>query len=90
MHKCLLVKPIENCIVEVSEFIFGENDEVIDYKRVNPSHTSGLYYNSLYIDENECIRCFACVDRCPTGAIFPSNLVQPNMLRNMRTETIMA
>ena len=87
--ECLLVKPIENCIVEASEFIFGENDEVIDYKRVNPAHTSGLYYNSLYIDENECIRCFACVDRCPTGAISPSNLVKPNMLRNMRADTVL-
>ena len=87
--ECLLVKPIENCIVEVSKFIFDENDEVVSYERVNPAYTSGLYYNSLYIDENECIRCLACVDQCPTGAISPANLVKPSMLRNMRKETIM-
>lgn len=82
--ECLLVKPVENCIVEASDFILDEHGEVEDYVRVDPARTSGLYYNSLYIDDNECIRCLACVDQCPTGAISPSNSVTPDMLRNMR------
>ena len=86
--ECLLVKPIENCIVEASDFILDENDEVVSYVRVDPAHTSGLYYNSLYIDENECIRCLACVDQCPTGAISPSNSVKPDMLRNMKAQAL--
>ena len=85
--ECLLVKPIENCIVEISDLVLGENDEVVSYVRVDPAHTSGLYYNSLYIDERECIRCLACVDQCPTGAISPSNTVKPDMLRNMKVST---
>ena len=67
--ECLLVKPIENCIVEVAELGFGGDDKVRQYKRVESGSTSGLYYNSLYIDESKCIRCFACVDACPHDAI---------------------
>ena len=83
--ECLLVKPIQNCIVEASGFVLDKNDGVEGYLRVNPARTSGLYYNSLYIDEDECIRCLACVHQCPTNAISPSNSVNPAMLRNMRT-----
>lgn len=81
--ECLLVKPMENCIVETANFVMGPDNQIKNYQRVEPAHTSGLYYNSLYIDERECIRCMACVDRCPTSAISPSNTVKIDVIRNM-------
>ena len=65
--ECLLVKPIDKCIVETAGLVNGSQGK--QYQMVDPSHTSGLYYNSLYINASECIRCFACVDACPHGAI---------------------
>ena len=79
--ECLLAKPQSNCIVEVSS-LSGSGDKAT-YQRVEPAKTSGLYYNSLYVDESECIRCYACVDVCPTGAIAPGNDAQPKTLRNI-------
>lgn len=67
--ECLLVKPVPNCLVEAADFKMNGGNEISSFKRVQPAHTSGLYYNSLYIDDNECIRCFACVDACPHDAI---------------------
>lgn len=78
--ECLLVKPQSDCIVEVTA-LGGNGDK---YKRVTPSKTSGLYYNSLFVDESECIRCYACVEVCPTGAIHPANdAASSRTLRNM-------
>ena len=79
--ECLLVKPIPNCLVEATNFKTNGKGEVTKFERVNPSHTSGLYYNSLFIDENECIRCYACVDACPHNAIAADYSKVPTTLR---------
>jgi NADPH-dependent glutamate synthase beta subunit-like oxidoreductase/ferredoxin len=63
--RCIKVKPVEKCIVKVSEMIYDEQDRIAGYK---PStHTND--YNLLYIDQNECIRCGACVEVCPVSCI---------------------
>lgn len=67
--ECLLVKPVANCLIEAGDFKMNGGNSISGVERVRPAHTSGLYYNSLYIDEDECIRCFACVDACPHDAI---------------------
>ena len=67
--ECLLVKPVANCLVEATNFKTNGDDSAFSFEQVRPAHTSGLYYNSLYIDESECVRCFACVDACPHDAI---------------------
>ena len=77
--ECLMAKPIKNCIVEATNFKVS-NGEVTSFERVNPGHTSGLYYNSLFIDETECIRCYACIDACPHEAISPAYAQVPKTI----------
>jgi len=82
--ECLLVKPVENCIVEVANLHTIKNGGTFTgYERIQPAQTAGLYYNTLYIDEKECIRCFACVESCPVGAISPQFKNEPRGLRNV-------
>lgn len=69
--ECLLVKPVENCIVETSGITLGSNGAIDGFRPIKPAHSSGLYYNTLFIDQSECIRCYACVNACPHDAISP-------------------
>ena len=80
--ECLLVKPVKNCLVEVSQLSRGK-DGIVEYQKIDPGKTSGLYYNTLYIDDKTCIRCHACVDVCPVGAISPLNSREPKTLSRM-------
>lgn len=79
--ECLMVKPVPNCLVEATNFKTNGGGKISSFERVQPAHTSGLYYNSLFIDENECIRCFACVDACPHDAISVDYSKTPKTLR---------
>ncbi len=79
--ECLLVKPVPNCLVEATNFKTNGGGEITSFDRVTPAQTSGLYYNSLFIDENECIRCYACVDACPHDAISADYAKTPRTLR---------
>lgn len=82
--ECLMAKPTPNCIIEATNFTLNEaGDDVTDFERVRPGHTSGLYYNSLFIDETECIRCYACIDACPHEAISPAYEAVPRTLRKI-------
>jgi NAD(P)H-flavin reductase len=77
--ECLLVKPVANCIVESSSLSYRE-DGISSLREVIPGQTSGLYYNSLVINSDECIRCYACIDACPHDAISPDNdLIQKTL-----------
>ena len=68
--ECLLVRPVAGCIVETSSVrAIGGSSGMREYVPITPAHTAGLYYNSLFIDETRCIRCYACVKACPHGAI---------------------
>ena len=62
---CLRVMPVDNCIVKVSSLNYDDDDRILGYKRSE----SSMDYNLLYIDQNECIRCGACVDVCPVDCI---------------------
>ena len=78
--ECLMVKPVERCIVEVARLPAGGASGAAGYERVAPAATAGLYYSTLYIDERECIRCYACVESCPAQAISPRNDPTPRTL----------
>ena len=79
--ECLFVCPIPKCIVETSDL--RRDGDGLRYEEVDPYKTSGLYYNTLYIDPKECIRCYACVEACPAGAIDPSYSTTPKTIRKM-------
>jgi len=82
--ECLLVKPTADCIVETASLSGKkENGKFANIERVNPAFTSGLYYNTLYINEDKCIRCYACVQACPHDAISPQHDLEPKTLRNI-------
>ena len=78
--ECLFVCPIPKCIVEASEL--RKDGDGLHYKEIDPYKTSGLYYNTLYIDPKQCIRCYACVEACPVGAIDPKNSTATKTIRN--------
>ena len=79
--ECLMVKATENCITEATNFKKNAEGQIESFERVRPGHTSGLYYNALFIDESECIRCYACIEACPHEAISPSYDPVPKTLR---------
>ena len=80
--ECLMVKPVEHCIVEVSKLRRSNGSQAgsMSYDEIEPGATSGLYYNTLYINEDECIRCYACIEVCPAKAIAPGNMPEPETL----------
>lgn len=63
--RCLKVKPVEDCIVKVSDLIYDSEDRISGYIR----STSTRNYNRLHLDQNNCIRCGACVEVCPVECI---------------------
>ena len=79
--ECLLVKPLANCIVETSAFSHSRQTGLTDIETIRPGRTSGLYYSTLLINNDQCIRCYACVDACPHNAISPANLAIPQVLK---------
>ena len=79
--ECLMVKPVANCIVETSDHTHHQGNTTT--QPVKPGVTSGLYYNTLFINSDKCIRCYACVDACPHDAISPSYPAIPKILRKM-------
>lgn len=63
--RCLKVKPVEGCIVKISDLIHDEDGRITGY---HPSK-SNRDYNLLYIDQSQCIRCGACAEVCPVECI---------------------
>jgi NADPH-dependent glutamate synthase beta subunit-like oxidoreductase len=67
--ECLKVKPVEGCIVEIAGLLRDEEGRITGYRRVEAGHTDSLYYNRLWIDQSQCVRCGRCEAVCPVNAI---------------------
>jgi NADPH-dependent glutamate synthase beta subunit-like oxidoreductase/ferredoxin len=67
--ECLNVKPVAGCIVEVSALIGNGDGAIVGHQPIERGATDSLYYNRLWIDQNQCIRCGACEAVCPVNAI---------------------
>lgn len=67
--ECLKVKPVEGCIVEIAGLLRDEDGRISGYRRVEAGRTDSLYYNRLWIDQSQCVRCGRCEAVCPVNAI---------------------
>ncbi len=67
--ECINVKPVEGCIVEISALLKNEDGIIAGYEPVTQNKSDSLYYNRLWIDQNQCVRCGACEAACPVNAI---------------------
>ncbi|MEI7969969.1 MAG: FAD-dependent oxidoreductase [Betaproteobacteria bacterium] len=67
--ECLKVKPVAGCIVEITGITRDEEGCITGYEPMVQGETDSLYYNRLWIDQDQCIRCGQCEAVCPVGAI---------------------
>ncbi|MBI1394999.1 MAG: FAD-dependent oxidoreductase [Betaproteobacteria bacterium] len=67
--ECIKVKPVAGCIVEIAGLHRDEEGRITGYDPVEPGKTDSLYYNRLWIDQDQCIRCGQCEAVCPVDAI---------------------
>jgi len=67
--ECLRVKPVPGCIVEIAGLQRDDAGRITGYRLVEPGKTDSLYYNRLWIDQDQCIRCGQCESVCPVNAI---------------------
>ena len=78
--ECLLAKPIEDCIVEISD-IREHKDGDVSYKRIRPKESIGVYHGKLLIDHKKCVRCGECERVCPTNAISIQKVEKQNYVK---------
>jgi formate dehydrogenase major subunit len=66
--ECLLVRPVNECIKEISSKTTDSKGRV-EFNKIDPGNSHGIYHGELYIDPKVCVRCGECEKACPTGAI---------------------
>ncbi|MEW6534513.1 MAG: FAD-dependent oxidoreductase [Candidatus Auribacterota bacterium] len=62
---CIKAKPRPNCIVKVKELIRDEHGRITGFVRAKEHEDTQL----IWINQEDCIRCNACVDACPVDCI---------------------
>lgn len=72
---CVKAKPRPKCIVKVSELDYDDKGEIIGFTEAKGSEDTNL----IYINQEDCIRCNACVDACPVDAISVQKVTRTTM-----------
>jgi len=67
--ECLKVKPVPGCIVEITGLERDDEGRITGYRPVTAGQSDSLYYNRLWIDQDQCVRCGQCEAVCPVDAI---------------------
>ena len=62
---CLKAKPRPECILMLKELRHDEKGRVVSWDSTDYVHEMNL----IWINQNECIRCGACLEACPVDAI---------------------
>jgi ferredoxin len=60
---------VDGCIVEIASLARDDEGRISGYNRIEQGKTDSLYYNRLWIDQSQCIRCGRCESVCPVNAI---------------------
>lgn len=62
---CIKAKPRPDCIVKVSSLDYDDNGRITGFNRASESDDTNL----IFINQEDCIRCNACVEACPVDCI---------------------
>ncbi len=62
---CIKAKPRPNCIVKVKDFKYAKDGRMIAWEEAKETDEKSF----IYINQEDCIRCNACVDACPVDCI---------------------
>jgi len=62
---CVKAKPRPECIVRVNEHHYDDEGRIVGWNEA--THSDDAYL--IWINQDDCIRCGACVDACPVDAI---------------------
>ena len=62
---CIKAKPRPDCIVKVSSLVYDDDRCITGFNRAEESENTYL----IYINQEDCIRCNACVEACPVDCI---------------------
>jgi formate dehydrogenase major subunit len=62
---CIMAKPRPDCILKVKALTYDEKGRIVGWEEVRSTHDTNL----IWINQEDCIRCGACLKACPLDAI---------------------
>jgi ferredoxin len=62
---CIRAKPRPDCIVRVKDLRYDEQGVIVGFERAQSTEETKM----IYINQEDCIRCNACVQACPVDCI---------------------
>ncbi len=64
--QCIVVKPRPDCIVRTPSLELDPDGRIVEFGN---NKGTDSYNDEYFINQNDCIRCNACLEVCPTGCI---------------------
>ncbi|NKB23878.1 MAG: FAD-dependent oxidoreductase [Kiritimatiellae bacterium] len=62
---CIKAKPRPNCIIKVRSLDYDDKNRIVGWQEAKTSEDT----NMIWINQEDCIRCNACVEACPVDCI---------------------